>query len=318
MKMYRLIWALLLFQACTNPTTKQLSVINLLKIDETDMFSDSTFFSQLKSMYVTNGHIFLSDYKRNQVLEITPMNTVINTIGNQGRGPGELLGTSSLYVKNDTIYILSEFQQRFELFYKSQYVKGYQPNDRLDGQLRFSVINSNIVYSPESDKHSMAFFDTKKHSSVHFGNKSKLESRYAGRHVWTDNNYIYSISKTRPIIERYSLKGDFVDQYDYGNIEIIAQITQYIDAHPVAENSFYQLIADVYLHQNKLYLLITNFNSIRTTCKTILTIDVKKMEATELYILNENDSWFGPFCIKDNDLYAFEYKKACIMKFQLP
>lgn len=307
----------LLFHACTSPP-KPLSSVNLSKIDETDMFNDTTFFSRIMSMNSIDNRIFLSDYQRNQILEIAPMDTIISTIGNQGRGPGELLGVSSLFVKNDTVYVVNEFHQCFDIFNKSGHIRSYKPNMPIGRGFRFSVVGENIIYSSLTKEHSMAFCNIKNDSVVYFGNVFSLESMYSGRHIWTNENYIYSVSETRPIIERYLLTGAFVDQLDYGNIEQVKKIIQHAENNPTAENVFYILIEDVYLTENSLYLLITSYNGKQTFCNPILRIDITKMEPVNLYTLTKKDSWFTSFCVNGNDLFAFNPVNACIEKYQLP
>jgi hypothetical protein len=301
--------------SCIHQSTTQLNNVVLTKVTETDMFGDSTYFSQIMSMFWAET-IYIPDYKRDQIIEVDTMNQVINTIGSRGSGPGELLGASNLFVKNDTIYIINESKQCFEIFDKTQYI-GSIRSPGLFGDRRFSVVDGNIICASLSEHHSLKIINTRKDSVFFFGNLSERGKKYNGKHIWTDERFIYAISELEPIIDRYLFNGEFVDKYDFRNIEPIKTLMTYSDRN-LPQNSYRVLVPDVYMYKDLLYLLIVTRDGDKSNCNTLLVINVKKMEAVKLITLNERGSWFESFCVKDNILIAFNLPKASLLKFQLP
>ena len=87
-----------------------------IKIEE---FSDSTFFSDIRSISYSDSFYYLTDYSRDQFFVLNQNFKLLKTLGQKGQGPGEFLGAAHLCVVGDSVFILNDMQKTFEVFDKS-------------------------------------------------------------------------------------------------------------------------------------------------------------------------------------------------------
>ncbi|GHV58939.1 hypothetical protein FACS1894182_12250 [Bacteroidia bacterium] len=150
-----------------------------------------------------------------------------------------------------------------------------------------------------------------------FGSPVKNRIRNSS-YVYTRDSFIYAVSDNMPVIERYDLQGNYIDSYDYSDVKEVKSRLSYAKQNPPdIENSYYQIIANSYLHGDKLYLLLlTEIEYKDGESNKILEIDLNgTMKATRLFHLGKR--WFGGFCVTDY-LWAFDRKTATIVKYKMP
>src|SRR5699024_6159510 len=82
-----------------------------------DQLSDSSFFCNVTSIDYKDGKYYISDYERGNIFVLDKQLNLINTLGIKGKGPGELLGASQLFVHSaDSVLIYNDGKKSIELF----------------------------------------------------------------------------------------------------------------------------------------------------------------------------------------------------------
>ena len=101
--------SIIVFYSCQN---NNISVIGLKGDTVISQLNDSSFISDVRSIY-SNKYIYVIDYKRDQILILDKKGSLIKSLGIRGKGLGEFLGASHLFVSNDTICVYNEGKGSF-------------------------------------------------------------------------------------------------------------------------------------------------------------------------------------------------------------
>ena len=304
-----------------NQTYITIEYIALSPILEIDQFSDSTFFSDIRFMFADNDLLYISDYTRSQVMVLDNNGILASTVSSKGQGPGDLLGSSALFIRNDTVYVFDE-KRKISVFYKEQYLRAFDVPDGLDGSTNFALYGNNVIMTNFNQPHSLAFVDMYTDSVVHFGQMfnfhSPIKNRIRNhRYVCMQDSFIYAISDNQPVVERYDPQGNLVETYDYSKVEVVNRKLSYVQQKPDEEKSYYILVDDCYLQNEKLYLLLITMKDDKVQANTILEIDLSEtMQAERLFYLGED--WFGSICCFSDCLWAFNITKSTLIKYKLP
>ena len=288
-----------------------------------DQFCDTTFFSDIKFMYAYRDLLYVSDFTRNQVMVLND-GVLVATISSIGQGPGELIGASSLVVRNDTIYVHDAVRRHLTVFYKNNYLRDIKIPVGSSGLTNFGLSGNRAIVTDFQPPHSLAFVDLYTGEVTNFGQMfefgSPVKNKHRNhRHIHVQNPFIYAISKNQPIIERYDLQGNLVDIYDYSNIEEVTQRLAFIKQQPDEERSVFSLVEKSYLRDNKLYLLlITVDDNDRPQSNKILEIDVSRtMRATRILELKKG-GWIRSFCVLSDAIWVFQPRNTVLIKYELP
>jgi hypothetical protein len=147
-----LVICTMIIQSC-NHETEDLPKISL-KIDTIiNQLSDSTFFSDIRSLFYYNNKFFVSDYNRDQIFILDKDLRLIKTLGRKGNGPGEFSGVSHLYVRNDSIYAFNDYRRSIELYDTTgEYLKTIKPPSpiQLSSMERYFEYNNELYLTDVS------------------------------------------------------------------------------------------------------------------------------------------------------------------------
>jgi hypothetical protein len=305
-----LLYALLVY-ACTNKINSP-EEVSLQKISEIAQLSDTTFISDVRSIYYNKNKFYLSDYKRNQIIILDQKLKFINTIGNTGNGPGELNGASQLYVDNDTLYVINDGKNAIEVFINEKYTNTILfPNmNHLASTKRFSKYKGKIYISNVSSNNnsSIVSFDSQDRmipfGVLHKYNTPKETIIKNEKHILTYKDKIISISDNVPKIEMYDAKGILITEFDYGDVNLIKEFMTFTNKQKSAENSYFVLVSDAYIFADNLYLMILSLENNKVKSNKILEIKINDNAFKINRILNLGDDWYQSICITNNQLIA--------------
>lgn len=288
-------------------------------------FNDSTYFSDIRTMFF-DKYLYVSDYKRDQIIVLNNKAEVIKTLGRKGHGQGEFIGVSHIYVANDTIYAQNDMKRSIEVYTLDGYIKTVPLINiniiQLKTDTRFFYLNNTFYLSTVTNQNSIVAYNIATDSIKHFG---KIDRFATEKHTYFRNDrnillmegkYIIATSHVVPVVEKYNLKGDLIEEFNYKHILPVQKRLKFIETKKVEINSVYELISDAYIESNKLYLILISNNGDDVNSNIILEIEIgDKMKATNLYNLGEG--WYGTMCITKNHLWAFDRIKGNLVRFTL-
>lgn len=301
------------------------SDVRIIKLQEDTIISqlsDSSFFADVRSLFF-HDKIYLTDYSRDQIIILDKDGNFIKTLGGKGKGPGEFLGASHLFKNNDTLYIANDAKRCIEVFTDSGYIRSlaFPQTVSLRANSRFFVHGSDFALTSFSDDNSNVFFDMVSGKTKNWGRLIKFttgkQTRIRNhRHLFKYKSFILSVSNNMPIIEKYDLSGRILDVYDYSRVPVIQQTINHVENEKMGENTYFKMVPDAYLDNEKLYLLITSRKNDRVSSNHILEITVNdKMKITAIYILG--NGWYNSICISKNQLWTFNVLNGNLSKYTL-
>ncbi len=296
--------------------------ITLSSISEIDQFSDSTFFSDIRFMCTEGDLLYVSDYTRSQVIVLKD-GIVQQTISSKGQAPHELLGASAVAVRNDTVFIHDATKREILLFRNGQYIRSVKALHGMYGATNFGLSGDNLIVPEPQDSTSLVLVNIHTDDRTRFGKMFEFNSPIKNRNrnhrfVCVQDTLIYAVSDNQPVIEQYDRKGNFINSYNYSNVEEVGKRLLYAQQQPDKENSVYGLVANSYLQDNKLYLLlVTMDDNNQSESNKVLEINLDKtMRASRL--LNLGEGGFMSLCLGSNHLWAFNRTACTLVKYEMP
>ncbi len=310
--------------SCNNPT--QIPTYNLNPILSVCEFGDSVFISNIRSIYFSNKTYYLTDYERNKVYILDKDLNLLKYFGKEGRGPGELFGTSQIYVKEDSIYIYNDSKNAIELFNDDNYIKTIHLTHDInyEGDTRLVLEDHSIFISNPTECSSISRFSFNGIFLNNFGEtkyyKTEKETTIKNfKHLCFLNDKIIAVSNCNPNIEIYNTKGEKVSEYDFSHLLIVKKLMKFIKIQNLSSNSYYVIVSDIYLSDNYLFLLILSVNKENEIeSNKILQFEFKGQILKPLRILDLGKGWFAPICIAGDQIVAFNHITSDITKYNLP
>ncbi len=301
-----IISVLILVFSCGESSTKKIPIQKLEKDKSINQFSDSTFFSDVRSLYFYKDNFFISEYKRDNVFILDKNLQLKKTLGTKGQGPREFLGASHIFVYNDSIFVYNESKRVFEVLGYNNHLKTIKiPKSiaKADSGMRFCLYNDKFFISNSNLKSSIASFSLKSDSIMRFGNLKQMrtpkETRIKNhRHLNIIDNRILAISDHQPHIEIYDIKGDLLLNYDLEDISLIKNVSNLNKKQEV--NSYYSIIQDTYVLKNKIFILVLSIDkNDKKQCNKIIQLEMVDDEIIPKQIFDLGDGWFKTFCVAE-------------------
>lgn len=295
-----------------------------LAIDLTiSQLSDSTYISDTRSLICCNNHYYLSDYNRDQIFILDENLQLKKTLGQKGKGPGELLGASTIQVYNDTIFVFNDAKRCFELFNSEEHLQTINLflEDNFSSDMRFAVKNNDIYLTNPYAEHSISRYNYKSGSVQFFGKSTEYrtprERRIKNhRHVHISDNRIIAIPNCQPFIEIYTLDGRLIASYDLSNIDKFKQNIEYIERNNYSENSYFNFIADSYLLDDRIFILLRTVDkSDKVFSNNILELEINDEIISPTRLLNLGDGWYSSFCVSNDNIVAFNNTTAELVRY---
>lgn len=282
-------------------------------------FSDSTFFSDIRSLYYHDGKFFATDNVRDNIFLLNSQLELEITLGNTGRGPGELLGASDLFLYHDSIFVLNDYNRTFEIFNRDGHLKTIRLPHQIVGLhsgYRFCVKNGKIILSNPNVSTSISKFSYTSDSIFCFGNlkvfRTEKETQVKNnRHLQMIEEEIIALPDCHPNIEIYNQSGELLVNYEFRNIDLINELLQFTENQNSAPNSYYRLFQDLYVYNNQIFILTLSLNKNgRIQCNKIIQFEMTKNNIIPKKIFDLGDGWFGPFCVTGEKILAFNSRTA--------
>ncbi|HCY01428.1 MAG TPA: hypothetical protein DG754_14925 [Bacteroidales bacterium] len=303
--------------------TSHLPTVNLEKDLSINQLRDSSYISDIRSLFYYNGKYYASDYKRDQILILNENLELQKILGQKGKGPGELLGASDIYVYNDTIFVFNDSKRSFELFNSEEHLQTIDllSQHSFSSGMRFAVNNSEIYFSSFYSQYSISRYYYKLDSAQFFGRSTEYrtprESRIKNkRHVHVLDSKIVAIADCQPFIDVYTLAGEFVTSFDLSSIDQIKKIIEYVERNNYAENSYFQFFPESYVCEDNIFILITTVGKNDEKYKnTLLELELEGDAIKPVRLLNLGDGWFKSFCISGNKIVAFNGSTAELIRY---
>ena len=296
---------------------KEISQVTLEKVVEIDQLGDSTFISDVRSLDVYNDKIYLTDYQANQVFVLNSEFELLNTMGGPGRGPGEFMGAEGVAVFQDTVYVINDGKQSFELYDEDGHIQTIAiSGSRLAPGKRFLISENGLFFSTRNANENINSYKNGRIIDT-FGSPGETGSEIASRvknqrHILGFHNRIIAVSDSRPEIETYDTKGNFISRFNYNEVKGIKQT---MAAQPKAENSYIEIVTDAFLNSGNLYLLVLTTDEGEKDLNKVLELEIQEEGFEVNRILDLGEGWFSSFVVNDNYLVAS--KAGSLVKYKL-
>ncbi|MHA1233121.1 MAG: 6-bladed beta-propeller [Candidatus Helarchaeota archaeon] len=176
---------------------------------------DNDFLNAPEDIAIFKKWIFIADFKNSRILRLNKDLSEYIQIGKKGLGPGELINPSNIFVKNDTIYIVSGTQVHvFDLMGK------YKRTIKFPVRLYYGIaINSKYHFFvgnvkaeiAKHTKHIISEFDKYGYFNNSFGEYTDIHFNHplttlrANRAILAIDSLdnIYAAFPAQPIIRKY-------------------------------------------------------------------------------------------------------------------
>ncbi|MBI1768821.1 MAG: hypothetical protein HY015_02315 [Bacteroidetes bacterium] len=318
MKIIIYFLTLLFLVQCNSKENSTLSVKRKLS-----HLSDSSFVTDVRSIDFYKGHYFISDNKRGQILELDSALEIKSTFGSLGSKDGEFKGLTRFSFCNDTIFAINHGKKKIECF-TFDYPKSVKtiaiPEDMAGTRLdfRFFVTDKRIFLStPETGK-TISSFDRSGILREQVGDVTEYASHdpfdTAIRNIkwlFSTGNRMISVSDVSPEIQALDFSGQVIYKHKINENQSIDERTKFISKQPVQEHVTYSYFRDVYLSNDKLYLLcITGKEKGALNANTVLIFDL--IDDKPPVFRNEIQlpgRWYASICVNDKHILAFESTK---------
>lgn len=303
----------ILFITSCKQSGKQLHVRDLDKNNSIRQLSDSTFFSDIRSIFYHENKFFVAEYNRDNILILQNDLELVRSLGCKGKGPGELLGASHLFVRQDSIFIINDGKRTIEIFDYYGYLTTIDAPQELNlsSDIRFSMYKNDILLSSPNSNFSMSMFSFNSASIKWFGNlkkyKTQKETRIKNqRHIQVAEDKIIALSDCQPVLELYNIDGELLDVFDFRYIDFIAQLMLYVEKKEISENSYYQIFQDFYISGNQIFVLALSLDeNEEVQCNQIIQFEMEDGSFFPKQILSLGHGWFGPICVGDGKILAY-------------
>ena len=301
-----------LFSVACESAEEDLAEIQLVDDLRIEHLPDSSFFIGVRSVFIDNNKVYLADSEINQVIVLDENGSFVSSVGQLGRGPGDLLGPGQLYIYNDTLFVFNGGKHALDLFINGQFVKTIPFLD-LRGRYvggRFCVDSKNIYISMVDLDGCVAvipFNNLKGNRS--FGqlfpfNTDKQTIVQNHRQIFLHNNTVLSISLTQPRVERYSKEGILLEDFSFENLELLKPRIQEAQAQISKENLTVNLVGDAYLFNDLLYLLLYHSDNDKVYSNKILLIDLSGESMKLKKLLDLGPGWFTTIGVSGENIWA--------------
>lgn len=322
MKLLKILPFILLFLSC-NKSDITLKSINIKNIKAINTLDDGTYIADIRNIKNHNNLVYLTDYKRNQIIILNNNLKLKNTFGGSGRGPGEFLGAQDILIDNANIYITNDGIKSIEVFNDNGFSHTISPPKKIkfNTRLSFFKLKEDFFMCSPNNEFSLVKFDSignifRFGSLTKFNNK-KEEIIKNKCHLVNYQNKVISISNIRPEINVYDLKGTFLYKYDYSNLDIIKNFIEFTKTKKLNYNSFFVLVSDVSLNGNKLYLKISTSKNNKGQSNKLLELEILENSINPKQIINLGNGWFNNFSVKNNIFYGFNTKSGKLIKSKI-
>jgi len=281
-----------------------------LKLDREKIIIDyknEGFFKAINDLEIYNSYLVIADFIGNKVLEYkysTNEAEFIRSIGQKGKGPGDIERPISISVDNNIISIKDQefisffdiegnfvtkfrnFSSYIDFLYldKKVYCVGITKNDNLIDIYSIDGIRLNSF----NKKYLKFDYEFRKRS------KFFIESRIYDGNILSDEEYIYFLNRRFGIIQKFNQHGDILLKKDMlpilgKNAKINADKNAKIflkSEYNLSKVPIYEVFRESKLVGNEVYILINILEKNKKNKTEIISIDKNNLSLKSRYQLN--------------------------------
>lgn len=209
---------MLLLAACSNKKEAQ-KPISLEPVKSVSELNDSTFIANVGTMKFADNQLFLSLYLADNlpmILLLEPDLDLLGRIDRIGRGPGEFTAVLDMSIVNDSLYLYDDRQAKILVYdLNNNFIREV----RLPEASGFDMVvdnRSQIFLSTPNRTYPITKFNAHGQKVTAFGNKTISEDsrqfRRNSRFLFIHNDKLLAIGRSEPVLEIYSLEGQFISK----------------------------------------------------------------------------------------------------------
>jgi hypothetical protein len=314
---YLSLFITLTLSSC-NYQRNKLSIQSIKKDISINQLSDSSFFSDIRSLCFYKNNFFVSEYNRDNIFILNSNLELEKTIGNKGKGPGELLGASHLYLYKDSIFVINDGKRTIEVFGFENHLRtiNIPQGLSLNSDIRFCLHRSSIILTNFNSTSSISSLSINSDSIIWFGNLKKFgtqkENRIKNkRHLHIMEDRVIAIPDCQSKIEIYNMSGELLLDYEFRNLDLVSKLVQFTEKQGKEINSYYQLFPDSYVYENQIFILTLSVGkNDKLQCNKIIQFEVINDSILPKRIFQLGNGWFGPFCVTGEGILAYNRTSA--------
>jgi len=303
-KIFYIVLILFFIVACNKKNNKMLEVK-----DTIDTLSDSTFITKVGGIESSGRYVYIAATKNNCVYCVDDDFKIIHTMGRTGHGPGEFVNVGSLSLCDSLLFAKSVDQLNIYTL-NGEFIKSIKLKKAGYWTRKICVDEDMYIYysDPVSTGHIIAKADTSGNIIDSFGEliikKLKYpETRNVG-HIFKFNKSLIFVSKTEPIIRKYEITGELLDELDLSSDKYIKKkmeesekfYKQYQN-QPIKVSSILFPAADIY--EDNLYIINLSSQEEKTV-NFLYVINLNKFKLLKFVKLNPESIYHTIEIYKDN------------------
>lgn len=288
-----------------------------------DQYADSSYFSEITKMQYDRDHIYALDTRRCDIAVLDTSLYLKYKIGRIGRGPTELTRPVAFYVRQDTTAVLDFGSKRIKCFEKGRFISAKPLPNGCEKHFFFTDFEYYIPAVTEKNVYMVMQRHTKDSIAAHtyHGTLELVRNMGSSLHL-NERNLLYhasgcyAVPEALPYVERYDLRDHkLLNRYDLSEIEPFKSNLAYIAAKGQNEKSFYILVTDAYIQDDRLFILCNKLG--KYSANTILEIRLlPELHVDRIYKLP--GLIYGSFYVSPTHFYAFNARESTIEAIKRP
>ena len=291
--------------------------------------SDSTFMQQVKSLLVYKNNIYFCDSRTNRIIRLDSVFNVDLSFGQSGRGPGEFTYLGSIDMYNGNIYAWDAPQKIIQFDLNGNYIKTLQMPTREimsknfminhDGNLLYSVVDTLPIYISNSNNNNIPL--------VKFGTitpkcKGVTPNFERYRFVKKNDNSFFAVCAFRPLVLEYDYSGNLLSKIDFSDSKYFKKLLKKAKESIKKNDGYYVFFSDACMNNDTLYLLATIHDEydepeVQNILFVVDTAESRPKMMNYIVLENNKEPWYDCFCIKDNELIAFDAISKCMCIYDM-
>lgn len=302
------------------PSAEFISYVNIL--------SDSSYLTISEDIQFYDSLYYISDLKNARVVMLDNNLNLVKSIGDYGRGPGEFLSVTYMYIDEDSLYAYDGNKNRIIVFStKGKFAREIEPAFSIFS--KFAVIDDKIISCfPYSDK---PIIIMNKNGEVQnsFGsliNKYDEAQRYS-TNTWDilyNGDNIIAVNITDPVIDVYDINGNQINRYDLTDDKRFRSRYNYknevIRKDPSKRNSTFGIISHSAVQDSIIYLLYVENKNSSAISNKLLTYNIENENINEIRLTSSADimpEYVISFSLNNNLLIAYDVVNSNLIKYKL-
>lgn len=225
---------------------------------------DNPSFSQITSVFRYGKDFFFTDYTDAQILCFDSKYFFKYRFGNKGKGPGEFLQPGSVFVKNDTVYIVEASKQSLQLYnLQGLFLENFKLPVNFNYTGRTCLDSSLIMYgSLRIGEEPIIIKNLKTGANIMTGNNYNNVQVNAlnGFHLLCmDKYHLIGVSMFRPLLYKMNKKGFIIDSLDLASSKLFEDHNYAIELLNTNQNSHssytFYYFKDAIIFNSRLFVL---------------------------------------------------------------